>query len=168
MEQNQAQYQGPERRKSEAPYNGKERRRLDWPFKPPSAAERKDGIAPTTTPARADVEPSSPGPEKKAELPELAGTLLPARAVEADGTGVGPLRFDTARHAAKRRCDAPALLIRSAPCHCCLHSLKPQWYGTRASVGFPLALALLPVCFRKRLDRTCDVRSAIGHERSLA
>jgi hypothetical protein len=48
MEQNQAQYQGPERRKSEAQYNGKERRRLDWPFKPPSAAERKDGVAPAT------------------------------------------------------------------------------------------------------------------------
>jgi hypothetical protein len=48
MEQNQAQYQGPERRKSEAQYNGKERRRLDWPFKPPSAAERNDGVAPAT------------------------------------------------------------------------------------------------------------------------
>ena len=48
MEQNQAQYQGAERRKSEAPYNGKERRRLDLPFKPPSPAERKDGIAPAT------------------------------------------------------------------------------------------------------------------------
>jgi hypothetical protein len=65
MEKN-PQYQGPERRKSQAPYDGKERRRLDWPFKPPSAAERKDGIAPTTTPARADVEPSSPGRDKKA------------------------------------------------------------------------------------------------------
>jgi hypothetical protein len=43
MEHNQAQYQGPERRKSEAPYNGKERRRLDWPFKPLGPAERKDG-----------------------------------------------------------------------------------------------------------------------------
>ena len=65
MEQNQAQYQGPERRKSQAKYDGTERRRLDWPFKPPSPAERKDGTAPTTTPGRADVEPSSPGREKK-------------------------------------------------------------------------------------------------------
>ena len=60
MDQNQAQYQGPERRKAEAPYNGKERRRLDWPFKPLSAAQRDESIASTTT----DVEPSSPGPEK--------------------------------------------------------------------------------------------------------
>ena len=50
MERNQAQYLGPERRKSQAKYDGAERRRLDWPFKPPSPAERKDGIAPTTTP----------------------------------------------------------------------------------------------------------------------
>jgi hypothetical protein len=56
MEHNQAQYQGPERRKSEAPYNGKERRRLDWPFKPLSPAARKDW---------ADVEPSSPGQKKQ-------------------------------------------------------------------------------------------------------
>jgi hypothetical protein len=66
MEKNQAQYQGPERRKSQAKYDGKERRRLDWPFKPPSPAEREEGIAPATTPGRADVEPSSPGPDKKA------------------------------------------------------------------------------------------------------
>jgi hypothetical protein len=66
MEQNQAQYQGPERRKAEAPYNGKERRRLDWPFKPLSAAQRDESIAPTAPPGRPDVEPSSPGPDKKA------------------------------------------------------------------------------------------------------
>jgi hypothetical protein len=65
MDENQAQYQGPERRKSEAPYNGKERRRLDWPFKPLSAAQRDESVAPTTTPGRPDVEPSSRGPEKK-------------------------------------------------------------------------------------------------------
>ena len=52
MDQNQAQYQGPERRKSQAKYDGTDRRRLDWPFKPPSAAERTDGIAPTTTPGQ--------------------------------------------------------------------------------------------------------------------
>ena len=46
MEQNQAQYQGPERRKSQAQYNGKERRRLDWPFKPPSPDERKTALPP--------------------------------------------------------------------------------------------------------------------------
>jgi hypothetical protein len=57
MEQNQTQYQGPERRQSQAQYHGKERRRLDWPFKPLNAAERNEGIAPTTTPGRADVEP---------------------------------------------------------------------------------------------------------------
>ena len=56
MEQN-PQYQGPERRKSQAQYHGKERRRLDWPFKPLTAAEREKGIAPATTPGRADVEP---------------------------------------------------------------------------------------------------------------
>ena len=66
MEQNQAQYQGPERRKSEAQYNGKERRRLDWPFKPLSAAQRDESISPTTMPGRPDVQPSSPGGEKKA------------------------------------------------------------------------------------------------------
>ena len=53
MEQTQAQYQGPERRKSEAPFNGKERRCLDWPFKP-------------LRPGPAAVEPSSPDREKKA------------------------------------------------------------------------------------------------------
>ena len=56
MEQN-PQYQGPERRRSQAQYHGKERRRLDWPFKPLTAAEREKGIAPTATPGRADVEP---------------------------------------------------------------------------------------------------------------
>jgi hypothetical protein len=55
MDQNQEKYQGPERRQSQAQYQGKERRRLDWPFKPLSAAEREDGIAPTTTPGREDV-----------------------------------------------------------------------------------------------------------------
>jgi hypothetical protein len=58
MEQNQKQYQGPERRKSQTQYHGNERRRsLDWPFKPLSPGQRKEGIAPTTTPGRADVEP---------------------------------------------------------------------------------------------------------------
>jgi hypothetical protein len=66
MEQNQAQYQGAERRKSEAPYNGKERRRLDWPFKPLTAAQRDESISPTTMPGRPDVEPSSPEREKNA------------------------------------------------------------------------------------------------------
>ena len=51
--------------KAEAQYSGKERRRLDWPFKPLSAAEREDGIAPATTPGPADAEASSPGREKK-------------------------------------------------------------------------------------------------------
>ena len=57
MEQNQKQYQGPERRQSQAKYQGTERRRLDWPFKPLSPAQRDEGITPTTTPGRADVEP---------------------------------------------------------------------------------------------------------------
>ena len=57
MEQNQRQYQGPERRQSQAQYPGKERRRLDWPFKPLSKAEREDGVAATSTPGRPDVEP---------------------------------------------------------------------------------------------------------------
>jgi hypothetical protein len=57
MEQNQRQYQGPERRQSQSQYPGNERRRLDWPFKPLGKAERDDGIAPTATPGRPDVEP---------------------------------------------------------------------------------------------------------------
>jgi hypothetical protein len=52
MEQNQAQYQGPERRKSQAQYNGKERRRLDWPFKPANPKQPDEGIARTSTPGR--------------------------------------------------------------------------------------------------------------------
>jgi hypothetical protein len=55
MEQNQKQYQGPERRQSQAKYHGTERRRLDWPFKPPNPAQRDEGMAPTTTPGPADV-----------------------------------------------------------------------------------------------------------------
>jgi hypothetical protein len=55
MEQN-PQYQGPERRRSQAQYYGEERRRLDWPFKPLTAAEREKGIVPATTPGRPDVQ----------------------------------------------------------------------------------------------------------------
>ena len=50
-------YQGPDRRQSLGEYHGKERRSLDWPFKPMTRAEHEDGIAPTTTPGRADVKP---------------------------------------------------------------------------------------------------------------
>jgi hypothetical protein len=57
MDQNQTEYLGPERRRSQDPYNGKERRRLDWPFKPLNPADLDDGIAPTTTPGRADEAP---------------------------------------------------------------------------------------------------------------
>ena len=53
MDQTQKQqYQGPERRQSQAQYQGKERRRLDWPFKPLSAAQRDESIAPTSTPGQ--------------------------------------------------------------------------------------------------------------------
>ena len=55
MDQNQKQYQGPERRQSQANYRGTERRRLDWPFKPLTPAQREEGMAPTTTPGPADV-----------------------------------------------------------------------------------------------------------------
>lgn len=57
MDQNQPQYQGPERRRSPGQPHTPERRKLDWPFKPMTAAERENGIAPTTTPGRADVKP---------------------------------------------------------------------------------------------------------------
>jgi len=50
-------YQGPERRQSQAQYHGQERRRLDWPFKPLNGAQRKEGIASSTTPGEADREP---------------------------------------------------------------------------------------------------------------
>jgi hypothetical protein len=55
--QNDSQYQGPERRKSQAQYNGKERRRLDWPFRPMTQAERNEGLPDKTTPGRADEVP---------------------------------------------------------------------------------------------------------------
>jgi hypothetical protein len=57
MDQNQPQYHGPERRRSQGQPHTPERRKLDWPFKPMTAAEREHGIAPTTTPGRADVKP---------------------------------------------------------------------------------------------------------------
>ena len=57
MENNQRQYQGPERRQSQAQYSGKERRRLDWPFKSLSAAERDESIAATPTPGRENLKP---------------------------------------------------------------------------------------------------------------
>lgn len=55
----QTDYKGPERRSphSNQAQQGPRRRSLDWPFKPLSAAQRDGGIAPTTTPGRADVEP---------------------------------------------------------------------------------------------------------------
>jgi hypothetical protein len=57
MDQNQPQYQGPERRRSQGQPHTPERRRLDWPFKPRIAPERDVGMAPATTPGRADAKP---------------------------------------------------------------------------------------------------------------
>ena len=54
--QQQQEYQGPERRKSQAQYPGEERRRLDWPFKPLTSAERDAANRRSTTPGRKDEE----------------------------------------------------------------------------------------------------------------
>jgi hypothetical protein len=57
MEQNQKQYQGPERRQSQNQYTGPRRRRLDWPFRPLTSAERHEGLPDKATPGRADEAP---------------------------------------------------------------------------------------------------------------
>ena len=57
MDQNQPQYHGPERRRSQGQPHNPERRKLDWPFKPRIAPEREGGMASTTTPGRANVKP---------------------------------------------------------------------------------------------------------------
>jgi hypothetical protein len=57
MEQNQKQYQGPERRRSQLQYTGPRRRSLDWPFRPLTPDERHEGLPDKATPGRADEAP---------------------------------------------------------------------------------------------------------------
>ena len=53
-QQQQEQYQGPDRRQSQTQYLGAERRRLDWPFKPQAPAERDTANPGMSTPERKD------------------------------------------------------------------------------------------------------------------